>query len=214
MNRKIWSIVLTASAAIFALLWATLPEKGGSPLDNSIVPLMEGLRGETMTAVMKAISGIGSTAGLVVATLLAAVLIGWQINWRQSLLLIGAMAVGYGLNTAVKHMVDRARPDEAWGIVADGASFPSANAMLGFVLFGMVAVLVASRPELRNSFRGFNLAVCIIMIILLGASRLYFQVHYLSDILAGYSAGLAIIAAANLLPGGGGSRQTRKGSYR
>ncbi|MDQ6418154.1 phosphatase PAP2 family protein [Paenibacillus sp. LHD-117] len=178
----------------------TLPEQGGYAMDRSFQTYMAGWRGESATAAMKALSGIGSTAGIIAITLAVAAIVGWRMGWRHAAILIGAMIAGYGLNAVLKAGIGRVRPSDAWGIAVDGASFPSANAMLGMILFGLLAMFAVARSGMRGWLKGTMAAICFLMILLLGLSRLYFHVHYLSDILAGYASGLAIVAGAMLLP--------------
>lgn len=213
-NYKIWIILLAASAAGLAIIWAMLPEEGGLTVDDGFRGFMEGWAGAPATAVMKLLNGIGSTAGLIVLSILVAAMIGWRLGLRQALLLVGAMAAGYALNTLLKGIVDRVRPSEAWGIAVDGASFPSGNAMLGMILFGLTAVFVMNRSKSASWARAIVAVACVAMILLLGLSRLYFHVHYLSDIAAGYCAGLLVIAGTMLLPGGNAGRYSWKGMGR
>ncbi len=214
MNKIIWIILIAAGAAGLAMIWALLPEQGGFPFDDGFRDMMEGWAGESTTALMKGLNVIGSTAGIVALTLLFAAMIGWRLGLRQALMLVGAMAVGYGLNAIIKGNVDRVRPAEAWGIVVDGASFPSGNAMLGIILFGLTAAFVLSRSAMAGWSKGLVAAACVAMIALLGLGRLYFHVHYLSDIVAGYCAGLIVVAGTMLLPAGRAGRAAGKGRIR
>ena len=93
----------------------------------------------------------------------------------------GAVALGY----LAKFMVARARPSILEPLVAmpGDSSFPSGHAMQ-ITAFTLVAILMLTPPTQRG--RWFALAL--IAIVLVGASRLYLQVHFPSDVLAGTAA--------------------------
>ncbi|WP_214629827.1 phosphatase PAP2 family protein [Paenibacillus agaridevorans] len=213
-NKTIWFILLLTGAAGLAILWSTLPAQGGYAIDVDFHAYMARWASDGWTTFMKALDKVGSTAGLVALTLLIAAIMGWRLGLRQSVHLIGAMAAGYVLNTAIKAGVDRARPVQAWGIEVDGSSFPSGNAMLGLILFGLTGLFILSKRSVIGWQRGMIAALCGVIILLLGLSRLYFHVHYLSDIAAGYAGGLIIVAAVMLLFREGGHIPERKGRRR
>lgn len=93
----------------------------------------------------------------------------------------GAVALGY----LAKFMVARARPSLLEPLVAmpGDPSFPSAHAMQ-ITAFALAAVLVLTQPTHRYRW----LALALTAIVLVGASRLYLQVHFPSDVLAGIAA--------------------------
>lgn len=114
-------------------------------------------------------------------------------------MLIGGVLIGYVLNTLLKSWIGRVRPEAAWGITADGASFPSGNAMLGILMFGLIIVFIWRESKLSkavNAGIGVLLALCIL---LMGLCRVYFHVHYVTDVLAGYGAGLAVLCVTILI---------------
>lgn len=93
----------------------------------------------------------------------------------------GAVALGY----LAKFMVARARPSILEPLVAmpGDSSFPSGHAMQS-TAFALAAILMLTPPTQRR--RWFTLAL--IAIALVGASRVYLQVHFPSDVLAGTAA--------------------------
>jgi len=93
----------------------------------------------------------------------------------------GAVALGY----LAKFMVARPRPSilEPLVTMPGDSSFPSGHAMQ-ITAFALAAILVLTPPRQRG--RWFALAL--IAIVLVGASRLYLQVHFPSDVLTGTAA--------------------------
>ncbi|OHA86742.1 MAG: hypothetical protein A3A96_01650 [Candidatus Zambryskibacteria bacterium RIFCSPLOWO2_01_FULL_39_39] len=87
----------------------------------------------------------------------------------------------------LKNIFYRARPVEAI-YIENSFSFPSGHATVAMALYGFIFYVIwkHDKHHLRNPFIIF-LAV---LIVLIGLSRLYLGVHYLSDVLIGYTVGL------------------------
>jgi membrane-associated phospholipid phosphatase len=107
-----------------------------------------------------------------------------QARWRRG---VGTVAAAYGLNTAVKLVVRRRRPQIPGLPPLVGTptelSFPSAHATSSFAAARAYSRLVPAPPL-------YALAVA------LAWSRLYLGVHYPSDTVAGVCLGLVVGARA------------------
>ena len=90
------------------------------------------------------------------------------------------------LNVALKLSFHRARPEVGF-VRLDTYSFPSGHAMISAAAWGAFAYLAWGRVGRR----WLVLATTFLAIVLIGFSRLYLGVHYLSDVLAGIAAGAA-----------------------
>lgn len=211
---KVWSGVLALSVLLFVWLAATLPQSGGSGFDESVQQTMAELKSEAATTVFKLFSYVGSTAAIVVITLIAAIVIGLRHGIWRGIVAVLSVAAAYIANTLLKNGFDRIRPAEMWGIEADGASFPSGNAMLAFVMFGMIALAVIYSQSTSRAAKITAGTAAVIIILFMGLSRVYFHVHYITDILAGYSAGLAVLSLVSLALIAAPLNRTRKGSMR
>jgi len=96
------------------------------------------------------------------------------------LTLTGAEATTWTL----KFAAGRLRPPHLDGIEAASASFPSGHATVAVALFGYLALVVAAdAPRHRRAV----LACAGIWIALIGFSRMFLSLHYLTDVLAGYA---------------------------
>ena len=104
--------------------------------------------------------------------------------------LVLAVAAGIEvLNAGLKLVFHRPRPELAF-VHLDTYSFPSGHAMISTATYGAFAYLAWSRLQTRRS--RLTLAVgTSLLVALIGFSRLYLGAHYLSDVLAGLSLGLA-----------------------
>lgn len=104
---------------------------------------------------------------------------------------------GSGLMTIIiKYLVDRSRPGVDIALYLEKLpSFPSAHAALVFAFFGYLLYLVW-KFNYNLTQRFFLSFIFILIIILIGFSRLYLGVHFLSDVIAGYLIGLAWVLVA------------------
>ncbi len=93
------------------------------------------------------------------------------------------------LNTGIKNLVCRIRPEHRL-LSVSGYSFPSGHAMNSAALYTALIVCLLRFCKSKKE----KAAVCIIWILplFIGISRVYFNVHYLTDVTAGLSAGTVI----------------------
>jgi len=88
---------------------------------------------------------------------------------------------------SIKFLTARVRPPFLEGLTAGSPSFPSAHATVSVSVYGFIALVVASVPSER--WRTDILAVAVVLILLIGFSRLVLSLHYFSDVLGGFLIG-------------------------
>ena len=144
-------------------------------------------------SILDPITELGSTGAV---TLIAGLClaIGALIGpWRHGVIaaaVIGFTALGVEV---VKSVVARERPEILEPILVEhGFSFPSGHATLSMTAYGVLTVLVW-RTRLG---RGAKLAVTILVgliVLAVGVSRVWFGVHWPSDVLGGWIVGGVIV---------------------
>jgi len=109
-----------------------------------------------------------------------------------SMWLVAIAAGGGGLLTTVMKLVfARERPDIVPHLAAvTSPSFPSGHSMLAAVIYLTLGSLIA-RLAARRRVRAYVMSVALLMTSLVGGSRVYLGVHYPTDVLGGWMAGLA-----------------------
>jgi membrane-associated phospholipid phosphatase len=107
------------------------------------------------------------------------------------LIFISAIFGGMLLNQILKHVFLRARPRFDHPILTlTTYSFPSGHTLIATVFYGALAWLILSRSD-KWPWRFLAVAIPLIMVPLVGFSRIYLGVHYLSDVLGAMAEGAA-----------------------
>ena len=135
-------------------------------------------------------------------------------TWRPLALLAAAVAGAIGLYDIVKPLVGRPRPPAAiWIGHYAGAAFPSGHATQSASFYAVLAIVLGAGLSSRRRTILWSAAALTVLIV--GASRIYFGAHWLTDVLAGYALGatwVAIVVAVLLLtsPGTGRARTVQE----
>ena len=90
------------------------------------------------------------------------------------------------INQIIKHTVKRQRPDGYRLIPIGGYSYPSGHAMVSMAFYGLI-IYIINRKIKNKPLKITMISLTILLIILIGISRVYLGVHYLSDVITGYS---------------------------
>ncbi len=195
MLRKRTALGLLAMASgVFALLAVAVLRDGRLvALDLRVTAAIRDAFGETMLHALAWVTKLGNVDVLTAV----AVVIALSLLVTRSFVLAGLWMftlAGNGLLVRVlKDFVQRTRPLHDHGFAIEtGFSFPSGHAAGSLVFYGMSAylMLVLCRPRWHRAI----VAISTLLIAVIGASRVLLQVHYLSDVCAGYAVGLSWLA--------------------
>ncbi|MCF7835612.1 MAG: phosphatase PAP2 family protein [Candidatus Marinimicrobia bacterium] len=114
---------------------------------------------------------------------------------RKLVFFLTGVVGGEVLYYSLKLLFHRARPDAIFSlIIKDGYSFPSGHATMSFLFYGIVAYALFYLLK-KNWQKIFLIISFSVFIFLIGFSRIYLGVHWVSDILAGwvFGAGLLVL---------------------
>lgn len=181
--------LLVLFAALFLLLaWAVWTRTALVEFDMALAQALHDGLTRNLLQVVAVVTHAGDPWLLVVAACAIALALALRRRWH--LFLPWAVALGgvAGSDEAIKQFVQRPRPFGGHGfIVETGFSFPSGHAAGSMVFFGMLAWLLLRLWPPQRHRDVITAAVALIAVI--GFSRVVLQVHYLSDVLAGYALG-------------------------
>ena len=130
-----------------------------------------------------------------------------QRNVRAALVLFACGPLSGLVTTGAKDLAGRPRPSTMLA-AAPSTSFPSGHALESTTIF--LALLSFLLPMLNRSMRRVAIAVSALGVLLVGTSRVALNVHYPSDVLAGWSLGylyflvcLLVFRPPQVFPGNG-----------
>ena len=186
------SLMATLAVALFVLVAYTViigADPGPTPGDETAFELVGHIQTGVLTSVAKVISWFGSATAVGLAAAICAALLAWRRRWVEFWVLVGGMAITQTGIDVLEGTVDRPRPPDPLTSV-EGSSFPSSHAAHSvFYLWLAITIILRLRPGMARAtavvVTGFVLTA------LIGLSRVYLEVHYLSDVSAGWALGAA-----------------------
>ncbi len=182
-------IVVVASSLLFVdIAKDTLFDKQLLLLDSEISQFLYSFRTPLLTQIMLFASFLGADFILVISTIIV-ILFSWKKHRYESVLFSIMLIFGVLLNVFLKQIFQRPRPtiDPLFDLTT--YSFPSGHAMNSLVFYLTLAYFTY---HFTRSMKKAFIAMCIALVIigLIGMSRIYLGVHYPTDVAAGYIAGL------------------------
>ncbi|MGE0400420.1 MAG: phosphatase PAP2 family protein [Kofleriaceae bacterium] len=145
---------------------------------------------QSLTNAFMHISALGSGAVTGLIVLISVIFFAVSGHWRYALLMLACSLGTLAGMALLKGFYERDRPTVVTHIDPPGGhSFPSGHSMISAALYITLAVLIARRLETRRQ-RITVVAIGAALTMLIGFTRLYLGVHYPTDVLAGWTAGL------------------------
>lgn len=164
--------------------------------DNGIITWLHGYWGPVADQVMLFFTTMGSTLILALWVVLAAAALLRGGRWIDAAGLVVAAGGAGVANQVLKEIFKRVRPDLFPGpFHLTSYSFPSGHSMGSIAVYGMLAFLIARLLRRRSQQAAVVLAAALI-VLCVGLSRIYFDVHYPTDVLGGFLAGGTWLAIA------------------
>ena len=194
---------LTAAAAalfLFARLASETLEGDTRQFDDWSRSAIHQFASPALTSVMRVVTALGTPSLLFGLSLITAIAFAIAKKYRAMMLFIATMVGATILDQVLKLSFHRARPEPFFDILSPSSfSFPSGHALASFCFYSAVAVLISRRTSYRL-VRVVTWTIAVLLVLLIGLSRIYLGVHYATDVLAGYSAAfiwVMIIAAGD-----------------
>lgn len=199
-TMAILGLLMALVASVWAFAHVAEDYLTGDPLvqwDTSFALWLHERTSDPVVSLFKVVTLAGNGAVLVLVVTGIALLF-WRRGWRNdSAALVFAFSGAALLNAALKLAFHRPRPEVAV-VQLDTYSFPSGHAAVSGATFATLAFLLCRR-ERRLPARAVISLGALLGIALVGFSRLYLGVHYLSDVLAGVSLGIAWAACCAIV---------------
>jgi undecaprenyl-diphosphatase len=168
-------------------------------IDHGIAVWLHGHGNRMLTAFMLGVTHMHSMAGIWTMSLVFGAYLAWKRARYWLLTLVFVLGGGMLLNTIFKEAFHRARP--TWDnplLTLTSYSFPSGHTAGATLFYGVLAAYLMTRLRSHRA-RALAAAGAVLMVCLVGFSRMYLGVHYLTDVLAAASASAAWLALCLLI---------------
>jgi undecaprenyl-diphosphatase len=199
--RKTWLIMSAALAvAVYALLWIGYASHWNwvTTVDSTLLTDMHRYSAADLSRVT-AWDVFCTVLGPTAFRLLTVVLIIFALvrrNLRVAVFLVISVELSGIITEIAKYAASRPRPTTAL-VTAPSTSFPSGHA-LG-VMVGVLALLTIVLPVVRRPLRVWLVVLGALIVVTIGIGRVVLNVHYPSDVIAGWALGYAYFVACLLM---------------
>ena len=146
---------------------------------------------KSKNAILRFFSYIGEAYGVIAVT--AVTMLIPATRRRVGAPLSVTVISAWLMNTGLKRLIGRARPTERL-LEVGGYSFPSGHAASNAALYVGIMLLGLKLCKTRTQ-KAALVSVCLLMTFFIGYSRVYFNVHYLSDVISGWCFGSMVAIA-------------------
>lgn len=207
MTRKQITGICLGSWLLVGLLAVGIATNAGyiHAIDAPIVATVTHFRPAWLTAVLLVVTRFGNPPIVTGITIVLTLVFLARRRWYSAGRLALTVSLGSALNRLLKALFNRPRPFIADPSItplvpAGGWSFPSGHANGTTLLYGTLIVLLWHAPVSRRT-KLWGTVIGVAVILATGYSRIYVQVHYPTDVLAGWLAGVGVISLAWLVSG-------------
>jgi membrane-associated phospholipid phosphatase len=192
--------LLIAATALFVFGWVAeeMLEGDTQQFDAFVRTAVHQLATPGLTRLMQVFSFLGSVAA-VTAMCLVVICVSLYFRHARTAALLAITMLGVAaLDVALKLAFHRPRPVAFFGATPSSYSFPSGHALGSLCFYGILAAILAASARGRGTkFCVWTAAV--VLVGMIGFSRIYLGVHYPSDVIAGYCAGAVWLGAVVFL---------------
>lgn len=185
--KKVKGIII-ALFILFVVLTTLVLMNQTVVFDDTVYNHIMFFRNDNLDSIFKIITKLANTNTILVLIILLSCL----LKKKDYHILLTVILSTVGMNQLLKHIIKRVRPDHFRMIVEKGFSFPSGHAMISIALYGYLIYLIYRKTS--NKYLKVTLiSLFVLLILMIGCSRIYLGVHYPSDVLGGYLLALAIL---------------------
>jgi undecaprenyl-diphosphatase len=181
-------IIIGASLLILFLGLSALVSTGNVPLhsmDIAVNDLGLSAQNSVLTSIMSSITSLGTGTPLTVITIVLLILFIIAERWEAaSGLALGYLSMG-PLTAYLKELFMIARPNMPAISSVGNWSFPSGHTT-GITIVFLIAAFGLDKVIKNRLLKIFSISTCGLVIFLVGVSRIYLGVHWLSDVLGGW----------------------------
>lgn len=151
-----------------------------------------------LTTIFTLITNLGNTKIMLgLSIILVGIFVIKKKIRRASIVILGVGSTGF-LIGVMKTFFMRPRPENALLHVINDPSFPSGHAAMSAAFFVVLAYILA--PHIKSWIkREMMIVCCVLAFIAIGFSRVFLNVHWASDVIAGWALGIFCVSSSVLI---------------
>lgn len=193
-KRSLWALIWF-SFFCYLLISITTKAHWVKQFDGLINTQLHQILPDTLQTTIITITTLGNPASIFLLVVLTTICLLSVRQFAATLFVIFNVSLFTGLNHFIKLLIARPRPPYQHLVAAGGYSFPSGHAAGSLLFFGSLWILSLYFIPKRQ-WRLPVQIVCVLLPLLIGLSRIYVQVHYPTDVLAGWLLALTCLNLA------------------
>lgn len=190
--KKFNKIVMIVLFLIFCAMAVLVHFGLTGSFDVAVYKFVIGFRSDSLTKVLLFITEFASVKGIVF--LCAVSLIGLFWKYYKSLFLVLNVIVSTIFNVVIKNIMMVPRPNILRLAEETGYSFPSGHSMASVAFYGFTVYLILS-SDMNKYLKIVLSSFLVILIVVIGFSRVYLGVHNASDVVAGFALSTGLLLA-------------------
>ncbi|MHC4877712.1 MAG: phosphatase PAP2 family protein [Planctomycetota bacterium] len=191
----LWMLML--AAAVFVLLTGLISSPAMQSFDEAVVRRLRHQESPDrpigplwFVELARDFTALGGYGVLVTLTILVTTFLTLERKPHRARFAATTIVAGYLLSMTLKQLVGRPRPDVvAWLSFPHSSSFPSGHSMMSAIVYLTMGLMLSELASHRR-VKVFLAVTPLTISAAVGLSRIYMGVHYLTDVVAGWSAGI------------------------
>ena len=196
LGLELTALLAALSIGLYALIAYTVVvsgDPGPTTGDMTAHDVARELSAAWLLDVVDVLTALGSLGVVLPVAFVAGVALAATRRWVELAVLVASLAITVVAVHEIKDAVERPRPPDGQGD-AEGHAFPSGHAAYSVIYAWLATTVVARlRPGLTNGTALIVAGIAITGVV--GLTRVYLGVHYLSDVVSGWGLGVSAFAA-------------------
>jgi membrane protein DedA with SNARE-associated domain len=192
LGLEFTTLLAALAVGLFVLIayWSVVGgDPGPTAGDRTALNVAQNLEAAWLVDVAKVVTALGSGWVTIPIAAIAAIALAIRRRWLE----FWVVVIGFGLSVAlvpeIKAWTDRPRPPDPL-VSASGSAFPSGHAAHA-TLYTWLAVTLALRVIPGITRRSLVIAAGLALTVLIGITRIYLRVHWMSDVTSGWALGVS-----------------------
>ena len=159
--------------------------------DLRIINLISHFRSSSMNQFMLFVTYLAKAEIITIAVIFSLIILLLLRKWSYFRSLLIFVLGGELFVWIIKNIVERPRPPLTESLVIETSySFPSGHSFIAIAFYGLITFFLFESLK-KRWLKNISLTLGLILVLLIGASRIYLGAHWPSDVLASYASGLA-----------------------